>query len=106
AMRETVESATGGAPCMFLQGASGDLGPRDGFVGDVTPADHNGRQLGYSALAAIEALPQPGTKFVYSGPVSSGATLATWKHEPLEGESLAATEVWRREDFTIALDYR
>ena len=24
-----------GAPCLFLQGASGDLGPRDGYVGDT-----------------------------------------------------------------------
>ena len=32
AMRELVEQATD-APCLFIQGASGDLGPRDGFVG-------------------------------------------------------------------------
>ena len=32
AMREVVEQATG-APCLFLQGASGELGPREGFCG-------------------------------------------------------------------------
>src|SRR4029079_6419313 len=32
AMRETVEQPTG-APCVFLQGASAALGPREGFVG-------------------------------------------------------------------------
>src|SRR5207244_4779778 len=60
AMREVVEQATG-APCVFLQGASGDLGPREGFVGDPPIADRNGRQLGHAALAALEALPPPGT---------------------------------------------
>ena len=38
AMREVVEGATR-APCVFLQGASGDVGPREGFVGDVRVAD-------------------------------------------------------------------
>ncbi|PWT85176.1 MAG: hypothetical protein C5B56_14430, partial [Proteobacteria bacterium] len=38
AMRELVETATG-VPCVFLQGASGDLGPREGFVGDTAVAD-------------------------------------------------------------------
>ena len=33
AMREVVEAATGG-PCLFLQGASGDLGRGSGFVGE------------------------------------------------------------------------
>src|SRR5262249_15424540 len=32
-MRDLVERNTG-APCVFLQGASGDLGPREGYVGD------------------------------------------------------------------------
>jgi hypothetical protein len=34
AMRELVERETG-APCLFLQGASGEIGPREGFVGDL-----------------------------------------------------------------------
>src|SRR5206468_3033260 len=46
AMRETVESATGGAPCLFLQGASGELAPRDQYAGDAAIADANGRQVG------------------------------------------------------------
>ena len=50
ALRDVVEQATG-APCVFLQGASGELGPRQGFVGDVEVAEKNGRQLGYAALA-------------------------------------------------------
>src|SRR5690606_22217139 len=59
AMREVLEQAHG-APCLFIQGASGDVGPREGFVGDVEVADRNGRCLGYAALSALEDLPPVG----------------------------------------------
>jgi hypothetical protein len=106
ALRETVEAATAGAPCVFLQGASGDLGPRDGFVGDPAVADRNGRQLAYAALAAIESLPPAGTKHVYAGPVVSGATLGTWKHVPLSDAERADAETWHRQEVPVALEYR
>jgi len=105
AMRETVESATS-APCIFLQGASGDLGPREGFVGDWRVADRNGRQLGYAALSALEALPPPGTRFVYAGPVVSGTTIGTWKHEPIDAEAMRKQERWQTRDWIVALPYR
>lgn len=78
-----------GAPCLFLYGAAGDLGPREGFVGDPAVADRNGRQLGYAAAAAIEALPPPGQQLVYRGVVASGANLATWEYRPLDPASQA-----------------
>lgn len=84
AMRELIQHATE-APCFFIQGASGDIGPREGFVGDLAVADRNGRQLGYAALSALEALPPPKTRFTYAGPVVSGATIGTWKHEAISG---------------------
>ena len=87
AMREVVEQSTA-APCFFIQGASGDIGPREGFVGDLEVADRNGRQLGYAALSAIEALPPPKTRFVYAGPVVSGATIGTWRYETLPGDAI------------------
>lgn len=83
AMRETLESIYG-APCLFLYGAAGDLGPREGFVGDLAVADRNGRQLAYAAAAAIEGLPPPASRFVYTGVVASGANLATWAYQPLD----------------------
>ncbi|MCS7290612.1 MAG: hypothetical protein NZ699_15895 [Roseiflexus sp.] len=83
ALRETLESIYG-APCLFLYGAAGDLGPRDGFVGDPAIADRNGRQLAYAAAAALEALPPPASRFVYTGVVASGANLATWEYQPLD----------------------
>ena len=89
ATREVVEQATG-APCVFLQGASGDVGPRDGFVGDTAVADRNGRQLGYAAMSALESLPAAGTSFRYQGPSISGTTLGLWVHVPVGDEDSRA----------------
>ncbi len=97
ALRELVEQATG-APCLFLQGASGELGPREGYVGDAAVADRNGRQLGFAALSTLTALPSAGTRFRYTGPVVSGATLGAWAHEPLpanEAERKGLWQIWR-----------
>jgi len=105
ALREVVESATG-APCVFLQGASGDLGPREGFVGDPAVADRNGRQVGYAALAALTALPPPGTRFEYTGPVVSGATLGTWDHRPLPLGRLEEQAHWQLRRWELPLPYR
>ena len=105
AMREVVEGATR-APCLFLQGASGDVGPREGFVGATRVADANGRQLGYAVLAALENLPPPRTKFTYRGPVVSGATLGTWSHETLSADELATLQQWRMKRWTVDLPYR
>jgi len=101
AMREVVEQHTS-TPCLFLQGSSGDLGPRNGYVGDITVADRNGRQLGFAALSGLESLPAPGTHFEYSGPVVSGAILGTWTHTPTD-QDLGTR---RSRDFTVNLSYR
>lgn len=106
AMRETVQSATGGAPCLFLQGASGELGPREGFVGDPAVADRNGRRLGYAALAAIEALPPPATQFVYRGAVVSGALLGTWAHQAATEDQQEKAAAWKTRSWTIDLPFR
>jgi hypothetical protein len=105
ALREVVERETA-APCLFLQGASGDLGPRDGFVGDPAVADRNGRQVGFAALTVLESLPPPGTRQVYAGPVVSGATIGTWRHQPLSAEQLAQQHRWQSGGLSIDLAYR
>lgn len=105
AMREVVERSIA-APCVFLQGASGDLGPREGFVGDTEVADRNGRQLGYAALSALESLGPARTRFAYAGPVVSGATLGTWRHEPLEPAREAQLAAWQIDRRTLPLAYR
>jgi hypothetical protein len=105
AMREVVEQATQ-APCVFLQGASGDIGPRDGYVGDVRTAERNGQTLGYAALSALHSLPPPATRLEYTGPVVSGATLGTWAHVPLDEEARAARARWNVRRFVVELPYR
>jgi hypothetical protein len=105
ALRETVEAAVG-APCVFLQGASGDLGPREGFVGDTAVADRNGRQVAYAALSVLESLPPPGTQFEYVGPVESGATIGTWRHTALEEKAAQAALAWEARRWKVELPYR
>lgn len=105
AMREVVEEATN-APCFFIQGASGDIGPREGFVGDVEVADRNGRQLGYAALAALESLPPANQTYHYLKPVISGATIGVWEYRPDSDQRRKQTEVWREQPFVVPLEYR
>lgn len=105
AMREVVEQATD-APCLFVQGASGDTGPRDGFVGDVAVADRNGRQLGHAVMSAVESLPAAGTGYEYTGPVISGATLGIWEYLPVSAERHAKIDAWEYRRVVVPLKYR
>lgn len=89
------------APALFLQGASGELAPRDNYVGDTAIADRNGRQLGYAAAAVVESLPPPATKFVYTGIMPSGTDLGTWAYEP--NGDVREAEVLRAQMSTVAL---
>ncbi|GAA1314968.1 hypothetical protein ACFSWE_14215 [Leucobacter albus] len=89
AMRQLVSAATG-APVLFLQGASGELSPRQQYTGDLDVADRHGRSLGHAVLAALDSLPAPGTELELAGVVESGAPLAMW--EPAQaagGEAIA-----------------
>jgi hypothetical protein len=104
-MREVVEGETR-TPCLFLQGASGDLGPRDGYTGDVAVAERNGVQLAFAALSGLYALPPPNTRFEYAGPVLSGAILGTWKHRPLDPAAVERNSVFRCRQFEVELPYR
>ena len=104
-MRDAVESATG-APCVFLQGASGDLGPRHGYVGDIETAQSNGRRLGYAALAALEAAPPANMRFEYQGPVTSGATLGVWDYAPLPADRRQQVSRWEANRAEAAMNYR
>jgi hypothetical protein len=81
AMREVVENKTGGAPCLFLQGASGELAPAEQYVGDVRVADSHGRRLGSSVVSTLEAMPRPGARLAYKGIVESGTALGVWRQE-------------------------
>jgi hypothetical protein len=81
AMREVVEAQTRG-PCLFLQGASGELAPAEQYTGDVAVADRHGRRLGFAVLSTIEAMDEHSTRLAYQGVVESGAPLAIWQPAP------------------------
>ena len=90
--RQVVEAATG-APCVILQGASGELSPRDQATSDLATADRNGRVVGHAVLATLENLPPAGTRLVFQGVVESGAPLGLWSPEPAEASAvLTATQ--------------
>ena len=105
ALRETVEQATG-ATCVFVLGACGDLGPREGFVGDTAVADRNGRQIAYAALSALESMDAPLMDFAYAGPVVSGATLGAWLPTPQSSERLATTTLMAGSRHAVELPVR
>lgn len=77
-MREVVESETH-APCLFLQGASGELAAREQYVGDPEVADRAGRAVGHAALGIFYTMFRPGNELAYHGLVESGAPLALWR---------------------------
>lgn len=105
ALREEVERVTD-APCVFLLGACGDVGPRDGFVGDPAVADSNGRQLAFAALSALQGLAPPDTDYSYAGPTLSGATIGVWEHRPLAADRCRQTSQFRHRKWHVDLDYR
>lgn len=94
AMRAVVEGHTG-APCLFMQGASGELAPAEQYVGDTAVAERNGRRLGYAVLSTLESMLSPASQLAFDAVVESGAALATWKnisYDP-DRELVAALEL-------------
>ncbi len=83
AMRDVVEAHTR-APCLFLQGASGELAPREQYTGDTAIADANGRQLAFAVLACLESMLPVSTRLEFGGVKESGAALGLWRRVPAE----------------------
>lgn len=84
--RKMVQDQTG-APMLFLQGASGDLSPRNQYSGETSLADKNGANLGYSILATLASMQSPGHELRWQGVVESGALLGQWSEFPTRGPS-------------------
>ncbi len=91
-MRELVESSTK-APCLFLQGASGELAPAEQYAGDIEIAEKNGRQLGYSVLATLESMLKPKMELSFNKVVESGASLAVWNQSSYEPSAKISSEM-------------
>ncbi len=90
--RVLVETATS-APCVFLQGASGDLAPRDQYTGDIDVAERNGRVVGHGVLSTLEAMPRPGHMLRFGGVVESGASLGIWEQVPTEASTALSSQL-------------
>ncbi len=91
-LREVVEASTGGAPCLFLQGASGELSPIEQYTGDVSISEKHGRMLGYAVLSTLQGMLPAGMGLRYGGLVESGAPLAVWQRQPIEASQELAAE--------------
>ena len=104
ALREVVERETN-SPCLFLLAPCGDIGPRDGYVGDTSIADRNGRQVGFAALSVLAGMNPGETDHVYQGPVFSGATLGNWRHQPWSNERFASSAIVKHAALSVPLPY-
>ncbi len=93
AMSETVEAGTGGAPCLFLHGPSGDQTPRDCYAADPAVADANGEILGHAALSLLRGMLPSGKCLSFKGPQSSGAPLAIWEARDFDVDTSLKTAV-------------
>lgn len=94
ALRETVQSSTGQAPCMFLQGASGELSPRHDFSSNAAIADSQGRQAGFAALSILAGMLPSRQMLRFHQVIESGTPLGQWHlagDEP--SRELAAREI-------------
>ncbi len=83
--KRVVEEQLGGT-CLFLQAATGDIGPRRGFTGDMNVYRKFGRLLGLEAsklALGIETLPKR-EKLI--GLQESGARIALFEDEAVEPE--------------------
>lgn len=82
-VRRVVEEQLGGT-CLFLQGAAGNLGPRQGFTGDLEVYHRLGRILGLEAAKValdLETLPRQPR---YMGCLESGAPIALFEYQAVE----------------------
>jgi hypothetical protein len=92
AMREVVETETS-APCLFLQGASGELAPAEQYVGDAGVADNHGRRLGFAVLSTLAGMAPPEMNLRFCGVVESGAPLAIWKLSAEKSSTILSAEM-------------
>lgn len=90
ALRELVEDDTR-APCLFLQGASGELAPREQYSGDTALADRHGYAIGHAVLAALKTLPDESTGLAATPVVESGAPVLPWRPVPTTWPSTIRT---------------
>jgi hypothetical protein len=82
-LKRSVEAITG-ATCLFVQGATGNIGPgSDGFTDDVRVVRRLGAQVGCEAARVYLGLDLPSVLHRHERVWESGAPLGKWTREPL-----------------------
>lgn len=85
-LKRTVEAITG-ATCLFVQGATGNIGPGpDGFTDDVSVVRRLGREIGCEAARVYFGLRLPAVRHRHERVWESGAPLGKWTSEALPEE--------------------
>lgn len=81
-MKRVVEQNLGGLS-LFLQGAAADIGPVEGFTGDLAVYRSAGARLGYEVGRVAERIRTRAGDFEFDEVVDSGASLGIfrWKHQ-------------------------
>ncbi|SEO08669.1 hypothetical protein SAMN05216436_13220 [bacterium A37T11] len=92
AMREVVSEQLK-APCLFLQGASGDLAPKEQYVSDAALADRHGQQLGYAVLSVLKGMLPANIGLAYDKSLISGAPLALWKRTSVKEQTFSSAQM-------------
>jgi hypothetical protein len=98
--RHIVEGKTS-APMFYLQGACGNLGPREQYVADPAIADRNGEILGYATLATLAKMFPPASEFRFTEIVRSGADLASWTSAKVEPSTIV-----KRNRVTVIMSHK
>ena len=91
ATRSTVERELG-VPCLFFQGASGELSPREQYSADASLAERHGKTLAFAALSVLHNMGTSGTQLKMERVVESGAPLGLWEESTFEAPSLFETK--------------
>jgi neutral/alkaline ceramidase-like enzyme len=81
--RQVVEQQLGGV-CLFLQGATGNIGPREGFTGDLKVYRRLGTVLGLEGAKVAISTETLQRRERFAGVLQSGAALASYEQDVTE----------------------
>lgn len=85
--KQVVEESLG-APCLFLQGCAGDLGPRRGFTGNLNVYRRLGTILGLEAAKLAWNIETRPTHLELENIQESGARIGIYREVPLPASAL------------------
>ncbi len=86
AARQIVEEQVGGK-CLFLQGATGNVGPRAGYTGDPKIYRREGKLLGLEAAKIATSIRTRSHQDRLVSVIESGAPIAVYEEEAVETKS-------------------